>query len=77
MAEKTYVLISCEVGEEHSLHSRLMEFPGIKGCIVTYGNYDLVAEFETGSADEMDRIIASGIRKLEKIRSTVTLRVAD
>ena len=77
MVEKAYMLISCEIGQEQSLCSQLVEFPEVKTCLVTYGSYDLVAEFETGSTDEMNQIITSKIRKLEKIRSTITLRVSD
>ena len=74
---KAYMLISCEIGEEHSICSHLKEIPEIKDCIITYGSYDLVAEFETDTAEEMTRIISSKIRKLDKIRSTITLRVTD
>ncbi len=75
--EKAYMLISCDMGEEHSIYSQLKEIPEIKDCIITYGSYDLVVEFETDTAEEMTRIISSKIRKLDKIRSTITLRVTD
>ena len=75
--EQAYMLISCEIGEEHSLYSQLKEIPEIKDCIITYGSYDLVAKFETDTAEDMTRIISSKIRKLDKIRSTITLRVTD
>ena len=75
--EKAYMLISCDIGEEHSIYSQLKEIPEIKDCIITYGSYDLVVKFETDTAEEMTRIISSKIRKLEKIRSTITLRVTD
>jgi len=75
--EKAYMLISCEVGEEHSIYSQLKEIPEIKDCIITFGNYDIVAKFETTTLDEMNKAISSKIRKLEKIRSTITLRVND
>lgn len=75
--EKAYMLISCDIGEEHSIYSQLKEIPEIKDCIITYGSYDLVVKFETNTTEEMTRIISSKIRKLEKIRSTITLRVTD
>ena len=77
MTEKAHILISCEIGEEQSLYSQLMEFAEIKTCLITYGSYDLVAELETHSADEMNQVIASKIRRLEKIRSTVTLHAVN
>ena len=73
--EQAYMLISCEIGEEHSLYSQLKEIPEIKDCIITYGSYDLVVKFETNTAEELNTVISSKIRKLNKIRSTITLRV--
>ncbi|MFB5606064.1 MAG: Lrp/AsnC ligand binding domain-containing protein [Nitrosarchaeum sp.] len=75
--EKAYMLISCDIGEEHSIYSKLKEISEIKDCIITYGSYDIVVKFETNSADEMNAVISNKIRKLEKIRSTITLRVTD
>jgi DNA-binding Lrp family transcriptional regulator len=73
--EQAYMLISCEIGEEHSIYSQLKAIPEIKDCIITFGSYDLVVKFETNTADELNTVISSKIRKLNKIRSTITLRV--
>ena len=75
--EKAYMLISCEIGEEQSLYSKLKEIPEIKNCLITYGSYDVVAEFVTDSASQINEIIISKIRKLPNIRSTITLRVTN
>ena len=71
------MLISCEIGEEQSLCSKLIEIPEIKNCLITFGSYDIVAEFVTDTTVEMNEIITSKIRKLQKIRSTITLRVTN
>ena len=71
------MLISCEIGEEQSLYSKLKEIPEIKNCLITYGSYDIVAEFITDTSAQMNNIISSKIRKLEKIRSTITLRTMN
>ena len=71
------MLISCEIGEEQSLYSQLKEIPEIKNCLITYGSYDVVAEFVTDSASQINEIISSKIRKLPKIKSTITLRVTN
>ncbi len=71
------MLISCEIGEEQSIYSQLKEIPEIKSCLITYGSYDVVAEFVTDSASQINEIIISKIRKLPKIRSTITLRVTN
>ncbi len=71
------MLISCEIGEEQSIYSKLKEIPEVKNCLITYGSYDIVAEFVTDSASQINKIIMSKIRKLPKIKNTITLRVTD
>ena len=71
------MLISCEIGEEQSIFSKLNDITEVKNCLITYGSYDIVAEFETKSSHEINEVISSKVRKLENIRSTITLRVSD
>jgi len=73
--EKAYILISCEIGTEHDLISQLKKIDEIKNAMITYGDYDIVIEAITESTQKMDELITSKIRKLEKIRTTITLRV--
>ena len=69
--------MSCEIGKEHELASQLRPFDEIKSIMITYGDYDIVVEAETNDSAQMDDLITSKIRKLEKIRSTITLRVTN
>ena len=73
--EKAYILLSCEIGTENDLVKLLREIPEIKVVTITYGEYDIVFEAETRNTEEMDKLITSKIRKLAKIRTTITLRV--
>ena len=73
--EKAFILISCEIGKEQDLALQLRSIDEIKGVLITFGAYDLVVEAETTNSDKMDELITSKIRKLDKIRSTITLRV--
>jgi len=75
--EKAYILLSCEIGEEHDLAFRLRTIDEIKGVLITFGEYDIVVEAETTNSDKMDELITLKIRKLDKIRSTITLRVTN
>jgi len=51
------------------------EIEQVKNVMITYGDYDIVVEAQTDDAAKMDDVITSKVRKLEKIRSTITLRV--
>jgi DNA-binding Lrp family transcriptional regulator len=73
--EQAYILLSCDIGKEHELASQLRLFDEIKSVMITYGDYDIVIEAQTEYSDKMDDLITSKIRKLGKIRSTITLRV--
>lgn len=73
--EKAYMLISCEIGEEHPIYLKLKEIPEIKDCTITFGNYDIVVSLETETINQLNNIISTKIRKVGKIRSTITLRV--
>ncbi len=73
--EEAYILLSCEIGKELEIASQLRTINEIKNVMITYGEYDIVFEAETENPEKMDNLITSKIRKLEKIRSTITLRV--
>ncbi len=75
--ENAYILLSCEIGTEHDLVKQLLAIDEIKNVMITYGEYDVVVEAETETAEKMDKLITSKIRKLEKIRTTITLRVSN
>jgi len=75
--EQAYILIVCEIGTEYDLSSKLRDIDEIKNVMITYGDYDIVIEAETDDATKMDDLIITKIRKLEKIRTTITLRVTN
>lgn len=72
---QTYILLSCNVGAEQEVLSKLKEMPGIVDVTMTYGDYDIVAKAEAATAEELDDLITTKIRQLQKVRSTVTLHV--
>jgi DNA-binding Lrp family transcriptional regulator len=75
--EKAYILIGCELGSETELVTKLLEIDKVKDATVTYGDYDIVVEAETDTEAQMDNLITKKIRKLEKIRTTITLGVVS
>ncbi len=75
MTQTAYVLVSCMMGQEHSILEQIRILPQVKTAMITYGEYDIVAKIETSTAQEMAKIISSQIRQIQKIRSTITLHV--
>jgi len=75
--EKAYILIGCELGSETELVTKLLEIDKVKDATVTYGDYDIVVEAETDTEAQMDNLITKKIRKLDRIRTTITLGVVS
>ena len=69
------MLISCEIGEEQSLYSQLKDIPEVKDCLITYGSYDIVAEFVTDTPSQMNEIIKSNytskVEGYDRLKTTV------
>lgn len=75
--EKAYVLIGCELGSENDIVSKLSKMDKVKDARVVYGDYDIVVEVETETEAQMDSIITKKIRKIDKVRSTMTLGIVN
>ena len=68
-----YVLINCELGSEESIISQLKTLEGVIQVHRTFGAYDILAKIESGTVEALRETITWKIRKIEKIRSTLTL----
>jgi DNA-binding Lrp family transcriptional regulator len=75
--EKAYILIGCELGSENDIVSKLSKMDRVKDARIVYGDYDIVVEVETETEAQMDSIITKKIRKLDKVRSTMTLGIVN
>jgi DNA-binding Lrp family transcriptional regulator len=74
---KAFVFVNVEVGSEGEVLKRLREVPEIKEAYFVYGVYDIVAKVETDSMDRLKEVITWKIRRLDKIRSTLTTIVIE
>ena len=68
-----YVLISCELGSEESIIDSLKHMESVKEVHGTFGAYDIIAKIENSDTDKLRETITWNIRKLENVRSTLTL----
>jgi DNA-binding Lrp family transcriptional regulator len=68
-----YVLMNSEVGLEENVLKKLNSIKEVKEAHTTYGVYDIIARVETNTMQELKDIISWKIRRLEKVRSTLTL----
>ena len=70
---QAFVLINCELGSEEHIISELKTFSDITQVRGTFGAYDIIAEVSSESIEKVRETITWKIRKIEKIRSTLTL----
>jgi DNA-binding Lrp family transcriptional regulator len=72
-----YVLINCDLGSEEFVISELKSIEGVVEVHGTFGAYDILAKAESSQVEALREIITWKIRKIPKIRSTLTLMGID
>jgi DNA-binding Lrp family transcriptional regulator len=70
---EAYILINCEIGSEEEVITALKNVNGIKEVHGTFGAYDILAKIESPQVEDLRETITWKIRKIDKIRSTLTL----
>ena len=70
-----YVLINCDLGFEEDIISQLKTIDEVKEVQGTFGAYDIVAKVESDHIEKLRDTITLKIRKLDRIRSTLTLMI--
>jgi len=68
-----YVLINCELGSEEEIIKQLKELEGVTEVHGTFGAYDILSKIESITVEALRETITWKIRKIDKIRSTLTL----
>jgi DNA-binding Lrp family transcriptional regulator len=72
-----FVMINTEVGAEKEVLERLRRLADIKESYAVFGIYDIVAKIEADSMEKLKEIIDWRIRRLDKVRSTLTMIVTE
>lgn len=72
-----YVLLNCELGHEADIINDLKKLPGVNDVEGCYGVYDMIVKISSDSMDKLKETITWHIRKIDKIKSTLTLIVIE
>lgn len=70
-----YVLINVEIGSEDEVFRNLDPISEVKEAHLLYGVYDIIARIETETMQELKDTVSLKIRRLDKVRSTLTMIV--
>jgi len=72
-----FVLINAEIGSEADVLNELKGVEGVEEAYSVYGVYDIIAKVGADSMDKLKDIVTWRIRRLNKVRSTLTMIVID
>ncbi|MCS7120392.1 MAG: Lrp/AsnC ligand binding domain-containing protein [Nitrososphaerota archaeon] len=72
-----FVLINTEIGSEGEVLNELKKVEGVEEAYSVYGVYDVIAKVSAESMEKLKDIVTWRIRRLNKVRSTLTMIVID
>ena len=72
-----FVLINAEIGSENDVLAELKKIDNVKEAYVVYGVYDIIAKVEADTMDKLKSMVTWRIRRLDKVRSTLTMIVVE
>jgi DNA-binding Lrp family transcriptional regulator len=72
-----FVLINTEIGSEGEVLEKLEKVDGVRESYLVYGVYDIVARIEAKTMDKLKEIVTWNVRRLDKVRSTLTMIVVE
>ncbi len=70
-----YLLLNVETGTEEEVMNNLKPLQEVKEARMVYGVYDIVVQVEAETMEELKNIVSWTIRRLDRVRSTMTMIV--
>jgi DNA-binding Lrp family transcriptional regulator len=72
-----YVLINCDLGAEEEIIKEIKKLPDVVEVSGVYGVYDIIVKLQAGSMDKLRETITWKVRRIDKVRSTLTMIVIE
>ncbi len=72
-----YVLLNCDLGSESEIINKIKEVPEVIEVNGVFGVYDIIVRISSDNMDKLREIITWKIRKIDKVRSTLTMIVIE
>jgi len=72
-----YVLISCDLGYEAEIIDEMKQLEDVKEAHGVFGAYDILVKVESANVKDLRETITWKIRRLNRVRSTLTLMVIE
>jgi DNA-binding Lrp family transcriptional regulator len=75
--QEAYILINVELGREEQVRRDLKKVDGVKEVYTSYGVYDFIVKAASESVGHLEKLVFDNLRKIENVRSTLTLIVSE
>jgi DNA-binding Lrp family transcriptional regulator len=72
-----YVLINCDLGSEEEILRELRRLSEVVELSGVYGVYDIIVKIRADSMDKLRETITWHVRRIDKVRSTLTMIVIE
>lgn len=72
-----FVLINAEIGGEEEVLQEITKVEGVKEAYTVYGVYDIIVKIGAETMDKLKEIVTWNIRRINKVRSTLTMIVVE
>lgn len=77
MSVHAYVLVQTSVGKASAVVKAIREIEGIDVAEYVTGPYDVIAQAQADTVDELGRLVVSQVQAVEGITRTVTCSVVN
>ena len=72
-----YVLINCDLGSEENIIADLKKLPEVHEVYGVFGVYDIIVKIRADNTDKLREVITWSVRRIDKVRSTLTMMVIE
>jgi DNA-binding Lrp family transcriptional regulator len=72
-----YILLNTEIGAENTVLKALKEMDGVQEAYKLWGVYDIIANVEADTMEELKKVITSRIDEIGQIHSKLTMITSD
>jgi DNA-binding Lrp family transcriptional regulator len=72
-----YVLINCDLGSENEVIEKIRKVPEVVEVYRVFGVYDIIVRISANSMETLKEIITWKIKKLDEVRSVLSMVVTE
>ena len=72
-----FLLISCDFPFADDVIKELDKVPEIVDVYRLHGMYDIIARVKSHSEEDLNEVVKSRIRKIDKVKSTLTMVIVE